>query len=172
MTRETVAGGGSAKFALAMNPVFQLTAYIVTTATPLKSFGFHMLSTFAGIWLYLAIMLAGNADKNIPVNVASAIKSADPEFHQWPFVAFTLVVGWVTVMKTFPMLYQSFRSELSYNGWSLLYFVLVGNPSQPPPKRLAEVYYQNPPKRVDLEPYSQQHMYQVSSNMAIPAIRG
>jgi hypothetical protein len=56
-------------------------------------------------------------------------------------------------MMTFaPKVYQNFRSEMSYYVWSLVSYVLVGNPSQPMPYRLGAIYKTKTPKRITLQP--------------------
>ena len=173
MTRDPVAGGNAVKYTLALAPVFQFMAFLQGTATPIKSFYFHTLSTIGAVCLYLALMLAGNSDDTVAMAVQDAILSKEPYQRQWPYVLATIAVAVFTVFKTFPLLYQSFRSEISYVVWSLMYFVLVGNPTPPaPPQPLSQVYKVGAPKQVTMQPYSESHPYQVAANMAVPAIAG
>lgn len=171
-SRGTVFGGRMATYVLAMVPIFQLISLLVTTATPMKSFIFHVVSTFPGFFMYIALELAGNEAPSFPKELQdilfgpSTTKAA-------PFLIGAGAFGWFAMMKLAPKVYQKFRSEISYYVWSLLYYVLVGNPSQPMPFRLSTIFTSsNLPRRINLQPYSQQHPYEVGPSLGIPAIDG
>jgi hypothetical protein len=50
--------GNVAAIVLATAPVLQIAALLITTATPIRSTGFHLLSTASGMALYISISLA------------------------------------------------------------------------------------------------------------------
>ena len=113
MTRKIVAGGFFAKCALAMNPVLQFSALLVTTATPMKSLVFHILSTGAGVSLYVALMMAATSDPTLPSEVSQSVRHEEDHVRQWPFVLATVVAGFVVVMKTFPMVRERSAAQSS-----------------------------------------------------------
>ncbi|KAL7557954.1 hypothetical protein ACA910_020323 [Epithemia clementina (nom. ined.)] len=121
--------------------------------------------------LYVALMLAGNSNPSIG---SSSTKSAlgENDYVSGLLIAVTFALGVSTAMKAFPLLYQAFRSQLSFVIWCALYFFLLVNPSPPPPKRLRVVYAGNLPKRIELQPYSRSHPYEMDRTMAIPSIAG
>jgi len=169
--RGTVYGGCVATTLLAAAPLIQIAALLTTTATPLKSTGFHLLSTLNMVFLYISLLLAGNDAPSFAVEVEKVLEG--PESTQiWPFIVGSAIIGWHMMMSFWPTVYENFRSELSYNVWSLLYYVLVGAPSQPLPYRLSLIFQNEKPETIKLEPYSESHRYDVIPNLAIPAIRG
>lgn len=171
VTRGAISGGAMATYVLAAAPVFQILAFLVTTATPIRSFGFHVLSTLAGLSLYIALELEGNASPDCTQDLHIVLMG--PETTKvWPVLLTSAAFGWTMMMKVAPKVYQNFRSEWSFYIWSVLYYVLVGAPSQPVPLRLSAIFREQKPKRATLQPYSHQHPYDVSPNLGIPAIRG
>jgi hypothetical protein len=171
VTRGAVFGGTMATVTLALSPVLQFAAFQITTATPMKSTGFHIASTLAGLSLYVALELAGNESPSFPMDLETVLRGPEAT-HIGPFLAFAAVFGWTAVMTLAPKVYQNFRSEISYYAWSLLYYVLVGAPSLPIPFRLSAIFAEETPQFITVQPYSQQHPYDVSPNLGIPAIQG
>ena len=171
ISRGVVVGGKMATYVLASAPVFQTAALLVSTATPIRSFGFHILSTMAGLSIYVALELAGSESPYFPIEVEKVLLGPEST-RNWPFFLLAAVAGWSAMMALAPKVYQNFRSEMSYYVWSLLYYVLLGAPSQPLPFRLRAIFANQKPKRITVEPYSQQHHYDISANLGIPAISG
>jgi hypothetical protein len=169
ISREAVFGGKIAKYVLASAPVFQIAALLVTTATPMKSFGFHILSTLAGTSVYVALELAGNESPSFPTDLEAMLLGPETT-RVLPFFVAAAAFGWFTMMISAPKVYQNFRSEVSYYLWSVVSYVLVGQPSQPKPYMLGTIYKTQAPKRITLQPYAQQHPYEVAPNLGIPAI--
>lgn len=170
VTRGAAFGGKMATVTLALAPVLQFAAFQVTTATPMKSTGFHIASMLAGLSLYVALELAGNESPPFPMDLEAVLLGPETT-HIGPFLA-SAAFGWTAMMTLAPKVYQNFRSEMSYYAWSLLYYVLVGAPSLPMPLRLSVIFAEETPRFIRLQPYSQQHPYEVSPNLGVPAIQG
>jgi hypothetical protein len=169
--RGAVFGGSVATNVLAAGPVLQIAALLVTTATPIRSTGFHILSTASALALYISLSLAGNESPSFSFDLEKVLLGPTTT-NIWPFVVGSAIIGWKTMMSYWPTVYENFRSELSYCVWSVVYYVLVGAPSQPMPFRLGSIFADQIPEPIKLEPYSESHRYEVIPNLAIPAIRG
>ena len=171
VSRGAVFGGKMATFVLALAPALQFTAFLVTTATPLRSTAFHVLSTLAGFALYISLLLSGNEAPSFLSDIDMTLEGPKTT-HVGPLLVVSAAFGWTAMMTLAPRVYQYFRSELSYYVWSTLYYVLVGAPSQPLPLRLSAIFDNQVPRRITVQPYSAQHPYYVSTNLGIPAING
>jgi hypothetical protein len=154
ISREAVFGGKIAKYVLASAPVLQIAALLVGTSTPMKSLGFHFLSTLSAISIYIVLELAGNESPSFPTDLETMLLGPDTT-RVWPFFVAAAAFGWFAMMTFAPKVFQNFRSEMSYYVWSLVYYVLVGAPSQPMPYRLGYIYKTKTPTRITLRPYAQ-----------------
>ena len=159
-------------YALAFNTFAHLIATSwVQTSTPLKSSLRHVLSSLGMGAMYIALMLAGNSTLSVhDLSLDQQVEKGHKGL--WPLVLASALVGLLAVMKSFPFLYQTARSELSCIIWSIPYFVLLANPAPPTPIPLRHVYAKSPPQRVLVVPYSRAHPYEMSQNLSVPAIAG
>ena len=170
ITRGTVAGGSAATAVLASAPILQIIALLIGTATPIKSTFFHIISSGGGFAIYTALMLVGSDNPTLVFDVQTILDGPSTTHTEW-FILGAAVAGWTAMMQLAPKVYQNFRSEMSYYAWSLLYYLLVGSPSQPRPFRLSEVFADDEkPRLITVEPYGQQHPYEMNPSIGIPAI--
>ena len=159
-------GGSSVAYFLIAQSVLQLAALLITTATPIKSTGFHTLSTLAGVCLYIALVKITNANPSFSHDVAVALPKWSVLY--WGFIVACLA-GMVAVGCAFPKVYQSFRSLFSHAIWTLQYFVLVSAKRFPRPFNLSRVYDNNKPVQSKLKPYYQVHAKYLMKDLSIPA---
>ncbi len=147
--------------------VTQATAFIVSTQTPLKSTGFHVLSTASGYLLFLAIMEALKINPRIIQEKTIAV-TANPLFF-WGFIA-VCMAGVMFTMKASTSTYNNWRSKVSNLIWSLQYFLLISAKRFPIPKNLSELYKNGTPAPSKLKPYYQQHPEYLPEALTIPAV--
>lgn len=152
---------------LLLQGITQGAAFIVGTSTPIKSTGFHVLSTISGLLLFLAVSEALKIDTAF---VAS--KTIDWSAHvllKWGLIVACLA-GFVFAMKTVPKTYNILRSKISNVIWSLQYFILISAKRFPNPQNLSELYKEGPPPPVRLIPYYQHHPEFLPETLAIPSV--
>lgn len=162
-----VAGGSTSALYIGFQGVSQFIALIITTATPWRSFGFHMFSTLSGVLLYNAVAFASNQSPSFTTDVAVPIQHGSVTF--WG-IALSAIIGWSFVMKSSPKTYNILRSHLSNALWSLQYFLLVSAPVFPQPKNLSELYQNKAPEAQNLLPYYKQHPKFLMKDLAIPSV--
>lgn len=147
--------------------VLQGAAFMVTTATPMKSFGFHILSSISGALLFLA---AREALKIDPSWIASkTIDWAANPLLKWGLI-FACFAGIVFAYKSTPKTRNVIRSRVSNAIWSLQYFLLISAKRFPNPKNLSELYKDAPPPPSKLKPYYQQHPEFLPEALSIPSV--
>jgi len=163
----TPVGGNMVMYLLMGQAVVQATAFIVTTATPLKSTGFHVLSTISGFLAFYAIITVLKANPDFATQV-------NPVIPKWSLLMWALIIaaiaGIAFTMKSSPLTYNSWRSTVSNAVWSVQYFLLIGAPRFPKPIRLGEVYKNGTPEPSKLQPYYQQHPEFLPEMLNIPAV--
>lgn len=161
------AGGDIVKWLLIGQTVTQTTAFIVGTSTPIKSFGFHVLSTISGLLAYGAIATVIKADPGFTSQVSPLIPLWS--LRMWVLVA-AILMGVIFTLRASSMTYNIWRSGFSNLIWSLQYFLLISAKRFPKPYNLSELYKNGPPKPAKLQPYYQQHSTNLPENLAIPAV--
>ncbi len=166
VTHSMPMGLSSVAYLLVAQSVLQLTALLITTATPLKSTGFHTLSTISGVCLYIALVKITNANPTFSQDVAVALPKWSVLY--WGFIVACLL-GMVGVGYAFPQVFQRFRSVFSHAIWTLQYFVLVSAKRFPKPFNLGQVYDHDKPVESRLKPYYQVHAQYLMKNLSIPA---
>ncbi|MGB1241530.1 MAG: hypothetical protein ACPG49_03350 [Chitinophagales bacterium] len=147
--------------------VVQATAFIVGTATPLKSTGFHTISTVSGLLLFLAVQEALKVDSSFIADRAIHL-SASPLL-KWGFIL-TCLAGFLYTMKVSPVAYNTWRSRMSNLIWGLQYFLIISGKRFPNPFNLTELYKDNTPEPSRLKPYYQQHPEFLPEILNIPAV--
>ena len=152
---------------LIVGSIAQIAALKIGTATPWASTGFHTLSTFAGVVLFVALQKATQVDSDFSNQVAIAFPL--DSLLLWAFVA-TCIAGMVTTAKIFPQSYNNLRSIVSNGIWSVVYFFLVSQDRFPKPFNLSQVYKNGAPPRTELKPYYQQHPEFLPERLSIPAM--
>jgi hypothetical protein len=160
-------GGYAVMFMLMGQAVLQAIALIIGTDTPLKSTGFHVVSTIGGILAFGAIMGATAINPDFSSQVAPAI--ARGSLLMWGFVI-SCIAGLIITLKTNPMTYNTLRSAASNAIWSVQYFLLISAKRFPNPLNLSEVYKDGPPPPSKLKPYYQQHPEFLPEFLSIPAV--
>lgn len=159
-------GGPHVKYFLLAQPVLQTIAFLVTTATPLKSTGFHVISTLSGVVLYLAVVVQTAADASFSHSVALDLSPGT--LLLWLFVGACLV-GLVFTFNASHAAFNNYRSAASEAFWSLQYFLLVSAPRFPKPVNLSEVY-KDRPAPTKLRPYYIQHPEFLKESLSVPAV--
>lgn len=167
MASETPAGGESVAIMLMLQAVLQAAALLVGTGTPLKSTGFHVLSTISGIMLYGAILGATASDADFSHQVAPVIPAGS--LLMWGLIAVS-IAGLVYTMKRSPMVYSNWRAGVSNLIWSIQYFVLVSQDRFPKPFNLSEIYKDGAPAPTKLKPYYQNHPQYLREPLSIPSV--
>jgi hypothetical protein len=147
--------------------ITQAIAYLITTQTPLKSTGFHVLSTLSGYLLFLAAVEALQVNPGLLQERTTPI-TGDPLL-LGGFVAVCLA-GYAFTMKTSAMTYNIWRSKASNVIWSLQYFLLISAKRFPNPKNLSELYKKGAPLPSKLKPYYQQQPEYLPEALIIPAV--
>lgn len=162
------AGGHWVMLFLLLQAVCQALAFIVGTATPLKSTGFHVLSTFSGLLAFYAILYATNANASFSHQVAPVVPAGS--LLLWGLVVACLA-GFMFTMKSSPMTYNNWRAGASNAIWSLQYFLLISAKRFPKPLSLSEIYKKGSPEPASLEPYYLQHPEFLPEGLSIPAVQ-
>ena len=147
--------------------VLQLAAFLVGTATPIRSTIFHITSTIAGILLFIAVVQVTALNATFSLNVAPEISLGS--LLMWGLLA-TCIAGLVISIKSFPDAYNNFRSLLSDVIWTPLYFKLVSAERFPNPENLSTVYDKVKPKKTPLMAYYQAHPLHLMQSLSIPAV--
>ncbi|MCX7553692.1 hypothetical protein OS175_07360 [Marinicella sp. S1101] len=168
LTHSIPFGGSAVAYLLVAQSVLQLTALLITTATPLKSTGFHTLSTISGVCLYVALVKITNASPNFSHDVAVSLPQWSVLW--WGFIVVCLA-AMVAVGYAFPKVFQAFRTVFSHAIWTLQYFVLVSAKRFPKPFNLSQVYNNTNDRPVAsrLKPYYQVHSQYLMKDLSIPA---
>lgn len=160
---------------LLLQGVSQGAAFLVTTATPLKSTGFHVLSTLSGALLFLAVEEALKVDAAFVEGLT--IDWADHVLLKW-FLVVACLAGVVFAMKAAPKTYNVLRTKISNTIWSLQYFLLISAKRFPNPMNLTELYGNTDqgqgvgkgPEPATLAPYYQNHPEFLPEALAIPSV--
>ena len=160
-------GGTPVTLMLLAQATLQFTALLIGTATPMRSTLFHVISTFAGISLFAAILTVTQMDATYAQAVAPNIELGS--LTMWGLVAIALA-GLAITIKALPDAYNNFRAGLSNTVWTPLYFKLISAERFPDPVNLSDVYNNNPPKSTTLKPYYQVHPQHLMKNLSIPAV--
>jgi hypothetical protein len=159
-------GGEHVKMFLIAQPILQSIAFLVTTATPIRSTVFHVTATFSGVMLYCALLLQTAAAPNFAHAVAVDVPLGSLRF--WAFLA-ACVAGLLFTIKVSPVTFNAYRTAMSDAFWSLQYFLLVSAPRFPNPMKLSEVYKNRPEPSV-LRPYYVQHPAYLPEPLSIPSV--
>ena len=154
-------------FILLAQAVTQAIAFIVGTATPMKSTGFHVISTISGLLLFLAVKETLKVDTSVLTERAIDIGASPLLF--CGFIALC-IGGYLFTMKSSPVAYNTWRMRASNAIWSLQYFLLISAKRFPNPKNLSELYKDGAPAPSKLKPYYQQHPEFLPETLAIPAV--
>ncbi|MFK7796816.1 MAG: hypothetical protein AB8E82_05125 [Aureispira sp.] len=160
---------------LILQGVTQGTAFVIGTSTPLKSTGFHVLSTLSGALLFFALEEALKVDAALVAKLT--INWADHVLLKWGLVVACLA-GIVFAMRVAPKTYNVLRSKISNTIWSLQYFLLISAKRFPNPKNLTELYGNTDqgqgvgkgPEPSTLAPYYQNHPEFLPQALAIPSV--
>ncbi len=150
---------------LLIQAVTQAAAFVVGTSTPLKSTGFHVLSTISGVLLYLAVIEALKID---PAWLAAKAFSLTPLLKLC--LVLTCLAGIFFALRAAPKTYYVIRSRVSNAIWSLQYFLLISAKRFPNPKNLSELYKDGAPEPSKLKPYYQQHPQFLPEALNIPSV--
>lgn len=143
----------------------QIVALVMGTATPLRSTGFHVISTISVMMLYGAIRTATDTDSGFSDQVAIDLPWGSPGL--WVFAG-SILFGLALTPRLLPKSYARFRSMLSDAVWSIPIFLLVSNPRFPDPIRLGEVYGGEKPKPIGVKPYYQVHPEFLVQSLSVP----
>ncbi len=160
-------GGHDVSALLILQAILQATALIIGTNTPKSSTAFHLISTFSGIALFLAVQQSISADPTFSQQVAPSVPEGS--LAMWGLVLACLS-GLLLAMKWSPMTYNNWRAIASNAIWSVQYFLLVSAKRFPKPFNLAEVYANQAPQPATLKPYYQQHPEFLPQALTIPAV--
>jgi hypothetical protein len=152
---------------LLLQGVSQTIAFLITTATPMKSTGFHVFSTLSGALLFFAVKEALKVDAAFVEGLT--IDWSDQLLLKWFLVA-ACVAGVVFAMKAAPKTYNVWRAKVSNAIWSLQYFLLISAKRFPNPKNLSELYKDGAPAPARLRPYYQDHPEFLPETLAIPSV--
>lgn len=153
---------------LIVQAVLQLFSLMTTTATPLRSTVFHVSSTFSGLALYNALLVAVTAQPDLPFTVAPAMPPGSLVW--WGFLVFSLG-GLVVASRLWPRTYNNYRTILSNAIWAPLYFLLVSAKRFPKPKNLSALYKSGRPDETQLAPYWVDHPEFLAPGLNIPSAR-
>lgn len=160
-------GGWLVSALLIGQAITQTIAFFVTAQTPLKSTGFHVISTVSGVLLFAAIFVINSKINYFAVSVSSNI-SSNP-FLLLGLVAFCLA-GVIVTCKCFPRCYNNWRTSFSNMIWSAIYFVLVSAKRFPKPYNLSKVYKKTKAQATALRPYYIQHPEYLPIGLNIPSV--
>lgn len=166
LTNLPIIGGWVVAALLIGQAMAQMTAFVITAGTPLRSTGFHVTSTFAGICLFAAMVLINSQNPNFSYQVAPSFGTNTLLF--WGLVI-TCMSGLVVTCKCFPKTYNNWRSSFSNAIWTVIYFVLVSAKRFPKPFNLSTVYNKKAPKPIALRPYYTQHPEYLPAGLKVPA---
>lgn len=152
--------------------LFQTAAFVVTTATPMKSTGFHILSTVSGTLLYFAVITMAKINPEFATELAPNVSLWSVTM--WGLVA-TILAGIAYTMKASPMTYSNWRVGVSNFIWGTIYFELISQKRFPYPVNLTELYgpvdgKQKAPEPSVLQPYYQQHPEFLPERLSVPAV--
>jgi len=152
--------------------LFQTAAFVVTTATPMKSTGFHVLSSVSGTLLYFAVLTMAEINPEFATELAPNVSLWSVTM--WGLVA-TVLAGIVYTMKASPMTYSNWRVGVSNLIWGTIYFELISQKRFPYPVNLTELYgpvdgKQKAPEPSVLQPYYQQHPEFLPERLSVPAV--
>ena len=145
----------------------QIAAFTVGAATPIRSTGFHILSTLSVIMLYGAIHTVTAVDPGFSERVAIHLPWGSPGL--WAVLA-AAALGLALTVRLLPASFSRFRMIASNFIWSIPNFLLVSNPRFPDPVRLSEVYagLKQPPKPIGVKPYYQVHPEFLVQSLSVP----
>lgn len=152
---------------LLLQATAQGIAFVIGTSTPMKSTGFHVISTVSGFLLLLSVQEALKVDAAF---VAS--KTIDWPSHvllKWGLIT-ACIAGILFTMKAVPKTYNVLRSKISNTIWSLQYFLIISAKRFPNPKNLSELYKNGGPEAARLIPYYQHHPEFLPETLAIPSL--
>lgn len=160
-------GGHLVTWMLIGQTVIQFSAFIVGTTTPMKSFGFHVLSSISGTLAYFAITTILKEDSDFGVNNAVFIPSGSLQL--WALI-FTAIIGFLFTMKASAPTFAIWRSKVSNTIWSLQYFLIISAKRFPKPYNLSFLYKDGAPPPTRLQPYYLQHSEFLPEKLVIPSV--
>jgi hypothetical protein len=156
---------------LAVASLLRAAAILVDRPTPSRSTISNTMYTGSFICLYFAIAMVGNYDRTFSMAVQNY--TFPPQYQNLNLVICIINagLGFGVTMLISNKTYQAFRSMVSYFVWSLVYLGFMAKPLlQFNPYKLSEVYRDTPPHKIDIHPYTQEHMKGMPTVLAIPSI--
>jgi hypothetical protein len=138
--------------------------------TPRASTIYHICASIASSSIYVALTLSGNANQEHTSKVAEALF---PDGLYTLSLVLSYVFGIIFALRISPKTYQAWRSMMSCIIWSVIYFVILAEPTMLlNPFRLSDVYGSMPLNRLTVQPYSEQHSTHMPKALGIPSIKG
>lgn len=151
---------------LAIQALLQLSAFLVGTATPIRSTAFHLISTASGLLLFLAVVRLTAIDPAFVNRVAIPVPPGSALF--WGVVAACVAGLWFTA-RVSRRTYNNWRAAASNGLWSVIYFFLLSQKRFQNPLTLNSVYGARAPQPTALRPYYEVHGEYLPQALSIPA---
>jgi len=152
LTFGTVVGGRVVARFAALSGFTQILSLLPGVDTPTASMAFHVVSTMASYFLYLAVAIARCDNPSFPSSVERALFPQSP----WTPVKCGLffMLGLVSFLRASTTTYQALRTTCSYVVWTGIYGIVAADRIlNSNPYKLSEIYKETLPEPLTLVPF-------------------